>query len=76
MTKHPYSRWCGCQDCLFASEETKEEPEPDMDPQEDSDPGPQTLSDLRKRQGLTDLDYLADAEHDRKKDDRLTGDAL
>ena len=21
MTKHPYSRWCGCQDCLFSPDE-------------------------------------------------------
>lgn len=67
MTKHPFSRWCGCQDCMFAPDEPEAV---DADPvdDDDSDTGPMTLADLRKRQGLRDHGEDADNEYERRKD--------
>ena len=66
MTKHPFSRWCGCQDCLFAPDEPESvDDEPVTD---DDDQGPMTLADLRKRQGLRDPGEDADNEYERRKD--------
>lgn len=67
MTKHPFSRWCGCQDCMFAPDE----PEPvDDEPSQpdDSDNGPMTLADLKRLQGLRDPGEDADNEYERRKD--------
>lgn len=74
MTKHPYSRWCGCQDCLFAPAKSEQEPDEDIYQPEEPDQGPQTLADLKKTQGLVDDGYLEDLEYERRKDMRLFGD--
>ena len=68
MTKHPFSRWCGCQDCMFAPDEPETVDADPVDADDDSDTGPMTLADLKRRQGLRDPGEDADNEYERRKD--------
>lgn len=81
MSKHAFSRWCGCPDCMFGPGE----PEPvELDDEPDDDPPlppagaahPMTTDDLFRSYGRrVDDGYLADLEYERRKEERLYGDA-
>lgn len=79
MTKHPFSRWCGCPDCMFGPDEPEPVDSDDFVPEPPLPPAgaahPMTTSDLFKSYGRVDIGYLADLEHERRKDERLYGDA-
>ena len=68
MTKHQFSRWCGCQDCLFAPDEPESVNDDEPVTDDDDDTGPMTLADLKQRQGLRDRGEDADNEYERRKD--------
>lgn len=72
MTKHPFSRWCGCPDCMFGPDEPDPVDSDDFDPEPPLPPAgaahPMTTSDLFKSYGRVDIGYLADLEYERRKD--------
>lgn len=80
MSKHPYSRWCGCPDCMNRPDDEPETADDDFDPEPPMPPAgaafPMTTSDLFRSYGCrVDDGYLADLEYERRKETCLYGDA-